>query len=278
MERKLLLAHIHEEPLADGRSCRTLSAENAAVLVRLTGAGLREVELAACREGAMPRRYVRNLGSFGPEDQARLLESAVAIIGLGGLGGHLAEHMARLGVGRLTLIDGDSVAESNLNRQLVSEMNTLDNPKSLAARKRVWDVNPAVEVDARQVFADENNLPELLSGVNLVLDGLDHVPSRFLLERRCRELNLPLVHGALSGLAGQVMTIFPGDAGLEALYGPEGADKARAGSVLTMTAAAVASVQAAEALKILLGWDGLLRNEVLLMDLGQGLFQRVRLG
>ncbi|HET89732.1 MAG TPA: HesA/MoeB/ThiF family protein, partial [Chloroflexi bacterium] len=106
-------------------------------LARQYDASIREVELAALEEGVVPWRYVRNVGTMGVAGQSTLLHSTVAVVGLGGLGGYVVEALARAGVGRLMLIDGDRFEEHNLNRQILSSEARLGQAKADVARRRV---------------------------------------------------------------------------------------------------------------------------------------------
>lgn len=231
----------------------------------------REVELAALNNNVVPERYQRSLGTVGGvRGQLRLLQCCVGIVGLGGLGGLAADMLARMGIGLLVLIDGDNFAESNLNRQNISCEINIGQNKAAAARERIQQVNSSVEVTQFEQFVDESTILEMLKGCHLVLDCLDNLPTRFLLQKSCRKLNIPLVHGAIAQFYGQVSTIFPGDKGLEAIYGPvesgqsKGVEK-ELGNPAT-TASLVSSLQVQEALKVLLDKGSLYRNNFLFID------------
>lgn len=142
----------------------------------------------------------------------------VAIAGLGGLGGHIAEQLARLGVGRLVCIDFDTVDESNLNRQLFATCETVGELKTKAAYDRLKSVNPTVEIVIHNERLTSENAAGLLKGCHIVMDALDNVESRFALQDACALLELPLVHGAVSDDYGQVCLIMPGDDTLRTLY------------------------------------------------------------
>jgi len=232
------------------------------------GLKLREVELAALEEGFMPRRYLRNLGTVGFEGQKKLLRSKVAVIGLGGLGGYVCQALARMGVGTLVLADGDVFVDHNLNRQILSEVSALGEPKAEVAKKAISRINPAVEVIAWSEFIRADNLNKVLEGCQVVVDGLDSLPARLELEEAARKAGIPLVHGAIAGFLGQVMTIFPEDPGLKALYGeklPEKGAEAMLGTPAA-TPMMVAAIQVQEVIKILLGKGQLLRKRMLVVD------------
>lgn len=220
----------------------------------LEGDDLRSAEISALAAGIPPKRYERNMGTLGPDGQRRLLESAVVVVGLGGLGGHVVESLARLGIGRIQGVDKDIFEESNFNRQLFASEETLGQSKAEAARERVRLVNPAVAFTGRQADFREMG-PELLSGLSVAFDCLDDIPSRRELSARCSAAGVPLVHGAIAGWCGQVAVCPPGAGLLEEIYGCAVAERGvetRVGN-LGMTAAVAANIMVAAAVPILLG-------------------------
>ncbi len=243
---------------------------------------IREVELAALEAGVVPWRYVRNVGTIGIEGQAKLLQATAAVVGLGGLGGFVTEALARMGVGRLILIDGDVFEEHNFNRQLLSGEEKLGMAKAGAARQRVAEINGAVDVTAHAAMLTRENLSELLQEADVVVDALDRLPIRLILQAGVQAFGIPLVHGSIAGFLGQVMTIFPDDAGLRGLYGgagelPEQGLEAQLGTPAA-TPMAVAAWEAQEVVKILTGCGEPLRNRLLVMDMGTGSVDFLELG
>ncbi len=234
-----------------------------------TGLSRREVEIAALREHVLPARYMRNLGTVGWEGQIALLQSTVGIVGAGGLGGWIIEGLARMGVGHLIVIDGDVFEENNLNRQALCMEHTLGLLKVEAARRRVAEVNAAVEVVTHQVWADEAQMVQLLCGTDALVDALDALPTRLALQRAAQKLSVPLVHGAIAGYVGQVMTIFPGDPGLYGLYGsgrvPEHGIETQWGNPAA-TPMMVAAWEVQEVVKLVTGRGEPLRHRLLFMD------------
>ncbi|MGC8786427.1 MAG: HesA/MoeB/ThiF family protein [Anaerolineae bacterium] len=229
----------------------------------------REVEIAALQDQVLPMRYLRNFGTVGWDGQLALLQSTVGIVGAGGLGGWIIEGLARMGVGRLIIIDGDVFEENNLNRQALCVERGLGKPKVLLAQQRVAEVNAAVEVIAYQERVDEARMVQLLQGSNVVVDALDALPTRLALQRAARKLLVPLVHGAIAGYVGQVMTIFPDDPGLLQLYGgervPERGIEAQWGNPAA-TPMMVAAWEIQEVVKLLTGRGKPLRRRMLFMD------------
>jgi len=216
----------------------------------------------------------------GLEGQARLLRSTVAVVGLGGLGGGVVEGLARMGVGRLIVIDGDAFEDHNLNRQMLSAETDLGMHKVEAARRRVAQINSAVEVTGHATVLTRENALELLQGAEVIVDGLDRLPTRLMLQDAAQALGVPMVHGSIAGFIGQVMTIFPGDPGLKALYSSGQVPNQGAEAQLGCPAATpmmVAAWQVQEVLKIILGRGEPLRNRLLIMDAESGSVMVIRL-
>ena len=223
----------------------------------------------------MEERLARNFPALTEREQERLGASRVCIVGCGGLGGYIAEYLTRIGVGKLTLIDGDSFEPSNLNRQLLATNATLGRSKAMSAAKRVLSIAPGTELIAHDVFLDEKNAPALIRGADLVMDALDSPHARRILAAACREAGLPLVHGAIRGWNAQIAVCLPGSAALETLY-PENCplgDK----SCLSFTPALCAAIQCAEAVKLLVGRESALMGKLLLADLRYMEFETIPL-
>jgi molybdopterin-synthase adenylyltransferase len=215
----------------------------------------------------MEKRYLKNENMLTREENFSLREKKVIVVGCGGLGGHIIEQLARLGVGHITAIDGDVFDESNLNRQLLSNVDNIGKSKALTAKEHIRKVNPNVEVNAIQVFLDENNAEELIKGHDVICDALDNLSTRMLLQKYGEKLKIPMVYGAIAGWYGQVTTIFPGDNIIGSIY--QGSNK---GIELELgnpsfTPALVASIEVSEVVKILTGKGQLLRNRFLMINL-----------
>lgn len=222
----------------------------------------------------MDLRYARNIGAISEAEQEILRNARVCIVGCGGLGGFLLEYLGRIGVGHITAVDGDRFDPTNLNRQLLSSLETLGQSKAETAKERLSRINPEVDVTAVAQFLTPENGAAILDGHHLVLDALDSIPHRMTLQRICRELEIPLVHGAVEGWFGQITTVLPGDESLCRLYpgATEDSTGAQSTGTLAFAPALVASIQAAEAVKLLLGREPILRGQVLFADLLQNHF------
>ena len=228
------------------------------------------VEIAALEAGIIPQRYLRNLGTLGISGQLKLLKARALIIGAGGLGGTMAHLLARIGLGSLILADGDFFSEDNLNRQSFSLEQNLGQKKVQVVGSEILKINSAMDVETFAGFVRENELAGLLRGVDVAMDALDNMPTRFLLERVCKKEKVPLVHGAVAGFSGQVTTIYPEDMGFKAFYGespnlPEKGIEVELGN-LPGIVSAVASLQVQEAVKIITGLGRPLRNRLLFLD------------
>ena len=240
---------------------------------------LADVEAAILELGLCPARYQRNRQTISFAGQLTLLRSSVAVIGCGGLGGYVIEELARLGVGTIHAVDPDVFEEHNLNRQLLSRIDNLGEPKVAAAAHRVAEINPAVQLVPHRKALGVENGRELLSGVTVAVDALDNVQSRLELAELCRELAIPLVHGAIAGWYGQVATQLPGDDISIYLASAAGGSKgveSRLGNP-SFTPAVVASLQVAEVCKVILGQGEPLSGRMLIGNLLEMEFEEIRL-
>jgi len=203
-------------------------------------------------------------------------------VGAGGLGGTVSETLARIGVGRLTLIDGDCFEESNLNRQLFSTEALIAQSKAVAAEDRIRSVNATVDVAHHAYNLDDSNALELIAGSNVTADCLDNLPTRFTLQAASQKAGIPMVSAAVGGQSGHLTAIFPEDQGLELIFGnPEEAAALKGAEQilgnLPHTVTLVAALECAEIVKILLQKDSALRNRLLIIDLNDYTFETLRL-
>jgi molybdopterin/thiamine biosynthesis adenylyltransferase len=229
----------------------------------------------------LPDRYLRNFKTLDEADQIRLLESAVCIVGLGGLGGLVTEALARMGIGRFYLADGDVFEAHNLNRQLFSETDLIGIPKVDAAVKRIKMINPGLEVIATNDFLTTENADRLVASTDLVVDCLDNIQSRFTLQAAAKRAGIPMVSAAVAGISGHVTTVFPEDKGLENIYGPEDQLKMAKGAETHLGCLAtgvnlIASLECSEVLKVLLAREKTLKNKLLVVDLVDYTFETLQ--
>lgn len=210
-------------------------------------------------------RYDRSIGTITIEEQALLASKSVCVVGCGGLGGGVIENLTRMGVGELTVVDGDVFDESNLNRQVLSNEGNLGRSKALEAAEQMTHINSEITIIAIEDLLNEDNAADIINGCDVVVDALDNVTARLTLEDACEKEKIPLVHGAISGWNGQVGVVMPGSRILHEIY----QDDLQYGTATnpSFTPAVIAGLQAAETIKVLLEREGILRNKLLVMDL-----------
>ena len=237
---------------------------------------LKSVYVEAMKLGVSPYRYIRNRKSISIQDQIRLAESRIAVVGSGGLGGHVILLLARIGIGHLRIIDGDVFDETNLNRQPLCNTETINKAKPKIAADVVNLINPSVEVSIITDKVNVANAEHILSEVDVIVDALDNMDDRLLVEKVAKKNRIPFVHGAVAGFEGQLTTIFPEDKGLTFLYGKNSCqvnDKYSPETIWgvpVLAPALIASMQAMEVVKILLNRSGVFRNTLVHMDLENG--------
>ncbi len=245
----------------------------------LEGVSAAEAEIYCLEKGYVPSRYLRNMGTIGIDGQIRLLSSAAAVIGCGGLGGLVCELLARAGVGRLVMVDSDVFDETNLNRQLLATESSIGRSKARAAAERVALVNSAVIAEGRQCRFDSFTAEGILEGVNLAVDCLDSLSSRRVLFAECASRGIPIVSGAIAGFWGQVGVVMPGDNTLVGyLAGESDTGVETETGNPPFTPAMVAALECAQAVKLLTGKGHVLTEQLLWIDIADDEFTRLRLG
>jgi molybdopterin/thiamine biosynthesis adenylyltransferase len=212
-------------------------------------------------------RYDRQImiGELGQEGQERLKRSRVAIAGAGGLGSPIAIYLTAAGIGRIRVIDHDDVALSNLNRQILHWEEDIGRKKVDSAKAKLRSLNSAVEIEAIPETITEGNASNLMDGCDVIVDGTDNLPTRYILNRCAIEKNIPFCHGAVHGFEGRVMTIIPGKtACLGCIY--RGQVPQEKFPVIGVVPAVIGSIQATEVIKYLTGIGKLLTNRLLIYD------------
>ncbi len=215
-----------------------------------------EASYAALRQGFSLERYLSHGHSLDLGQQLRLCEARVLVCGCGGLGGVLINLLARAGVGFLRLVDGDVFAPTNLNRQWFCDTGSIGLPKPQVCATRLQNLNPFTRAEAINEPLTESNALALMANIDLVLDALDNIASRLVLGRVARECRIPFIHAAAAGWCGQVSTFLPDSRRrLTDIYGNrQERDAAEmATGIIGTTAALVGSLQAAEAVRLLIG-------------------------
>ncbi len=207
-------------------------------------------------------RYARQMTfpQIGEEGQRKLLSSSVAVIGTGGLGTHIADNLARAGVGHLRLVDRDRVELNNLQRQVLFDEADVDNalPKAEAAARRLAKINSQVEVEPLVVEVTRDNVEEIVGGVDLVLDACDNFETRYLINDACLKHGIPWVYGGAVASYGMSMTIIPHQTPCLRCVFPEvppaeSVVTCATAGVLASIVSIIAALECSEALKLLTG-------------------------
>ena len=273
-----LKKHASQKQFPDNTPYLSLSINSSSHLSAKFNLNLQQIEIVALQNDIIPEHYARNMRFFSVEDQIALLNSQVGVVGLGGLGGAVSEILARIGIGRLVLFDGDMFEESNLNRQLLSTTDVLDSSKADAAKLRVAEVNPSILCRSHAEYIDETNATDLLAKTDVIVDCLDNIKTRFVVEHTAKQMGVPFISAAVAGFSGQITTIFPEDQGLKLIYGAIEDDVPSKGAetalgTLAPVVTTLASLECAEVVKIILGRGTPLRNRLLIVDLLDNTFE-----
>ncbi len=241
---------------------------------------MRNTDRAAGDERAAERltpeealRYHRHiiLPQVGREGQQRLKDSRILLVGAGGLGSPAALYLAAAGAGQIGIVDGDIVELSNLQRQILHDTPSVGRAKTESARRRLGRVNPDVRVEDYPVRLDSSNALEILDGWDLVIDGTDNFPSRYLINDACVMLGIPFVYGAVFRFEGQASVFgMPGGPCYRCLFRdpppPELVPSCAEAGVLGVLPGLIGTIQATEAVKLSLGIGDPLAGRLLLVD------------
>jgi sulfur-carrier protein adenylyltransferase/sulfurtransferase len=230
-------------------------------------------------------RYSRHLliPEVGEEGQLKLLDSRILLLGAGGLGSPAALYLAAAGVGKLGIVDADVVDETNLQRQVLHSTGSLGEPKVDSARRKIEELNPDVEVQGYRERLTSDNVDRILDdGWDVIIDGADNFPTRYLLNDASVWHDIPVVHGSIFRFEGQVTVFKPGDGPCyRCLFPqpppPELAPSCAEGGVLGVLPGVVGSIQASEALKLVLRIGTPLVGRLLLFDALSATFTEVAL-
>jgi molybdopterin-synthase adenylyltransferase len=212
-------------------------------------------------------RYRRQIliPGFGQPGQEKLKQARVFIAGAGGLGSPAAIYLTAAGVGAIRIVDTDTVDLGNLNRQILHWTRDVGRFKIDSARGKLNELNPEVKIETVNERMTADNINDLVSGYDLILDAVDNLATRYVLNQAAMLKKIPLFHGAVSGFEGRVMTIIPGQtACLMCIY--RGVSLTQITPVIGVTPAVVACIQATEVIKYITGIGQLLTDRFLVYD------------
>jgi molybdopterin/thiamine biosynthesis adenylyltransferase len=228
-------------------------------------------------------RYSRHilLPEVGGKGQEKIAKAKVFIVGAGGLGCPVGYYLTAAGVGTIALIDNDSVEMSNLQRQIAHSVNTIGMPKVESAKKTFESLNPDVKIVALQKRISKDDILELIRDYDIVVDGSDNFPTRYLVNDACVMAGKPLVSGAILRFEGQVTTIVPGDGPcyrclFEEPPPPGLVPSCQEAGVLGVLPGVIGGLQATEVLKLILGKGEVLKGELLIYNALKTTFRKVR--
>jgi sulfur-carrier protein adenylyltransferase/sulfurtransferase len=229
-------------------------------------------------------RYSRHtlIPEVGETGQIKLLESTVLLVGAGGLGSPAGLYLAAAGVGTIAIVDADTVDESNLQRQVLHSMASIGMPKTESAKQRIEELNPDVNVVTYRERLTSENIDRMLAGVDVIVDGTDNFPTRYLLNDASLRHDIPVVHASIFRFEGQLTVFKPYDGPCyRCLFPqpppPELAPSCAEGGVLGVLPGIMGSLQASEALKLLLGIGEPPVGRLILFDALDTSFHEVRL-
>jgi len=212
-------------------------------------------------------RYDRQImiEGVGEEGQEKLKRAKVIIAGAGGLGSPASVYLAAAGVGTIRIIDHDRVELSNLNRQVLHWEEDIGQRKTDSATQKLSRLNQGIKIESVEGTITEANISQLVAGFDLIVDAMDNLPTRFLLNKAALDGNIPLFHGAVYGFEGRAMTIIPGQtACLRCLY--RGVFPQKKFPAIGVTPAVIGCIQATEVIKYIVGIGELLTNRLLAFD------------
>jgi molybdopterin/thiamine biosynthesis adenylyltransferase len=212
-------------------------------------------------------RYDRQImiADIGEEGQEKLKRARVFIAGAGGLGSPAAIYLTAAGVGKICVVDHDRVELTNLNRQVLHWEKDIGKKKVSSAREKLKKINHEVKIEAIENTITEASVFQLIAGFDVIVDAMDNLPTRYLLNKAAIEKNIPFFHGAVYGFEGRVMTIIPGKtACLRCVY--RGDIPKEKFPVIGVTPAVIGCIQATEVIKYIVGIGELLKNRLLIYD------------
>jgi len=229
------------------------------------------------------QRYSRHIimPQVGSVGQRKLIDASVLLVGAGGLGSPLAMYLAAAGVGKIGIVDFDSVDITNLHRQILHGNEDVGRAKVDSAEERLLSINPDIKVEKLPVHMNSENAMEIAKDFDILVDGTDNFPTRYLINDVGVLSNKPVVHGSIFLFEGQMTTFMPGQGCYRCLYPapppPGMVPSCSEAGVLGVLPGIVGSIMAAEAIKVILGLGNTLVNRLLMFDAEDMDFRKVKL-
>lgn len=214
------------------------------------------------------KRYDRQIliYGFGREGQEKLKKARVFLAGAGGLGSPIAYYLAAAGIGTIVIADHDTVDLSNLNRQILHWEENISEKKVDSAAAKLSKFNSGTKIETIAKTIDASNASELVGDADVIVDAMDNLPTRYLLNRTAQQKGIPFIHGAVYGFEGRAMTVLPGKtACLNCLYHGAEVPKAKF-PVIGVTPGVIGCIQATEVIKYIVGLGDLLTDRLLNYD------------
>ncbi|MBU1888298.1 MAG: molybdopterin-synthase adenylyltransferase MoeB [Candidatus Omnitrophica bacterium] len=232
---------------------------------------------------AQIERYSRQLilPNIGGKGQERLLKARVLVIGAGGLGSPALLYLASAGIGKIGIVDSDKVELNNLQRQIAHSTNTVGMPKVDSAKKTLNAINPEIEIITYNLRITSANIMDIIKDYDIVVDGSDNFPTRFLVNDACVLAKKPLSHGGIFRFDGQAITILPGESACYRCLFPEPpppglVPSCQEAGILGVVAGIIGTIQANEVLKYILGTGDLLTGRLLIFNALDSSFRQVK--
>jgi adenylyltransferase/sulfurtransferase len=213
------------------------------------------------------QRYDRQImiPGIGETGQEKIKKARIVIAGAGGLGSPIALYLTAAGVGTLRIIDNDKVELSNLNRQILHGDKDIGKSKTASAYDKLTKLNKNINIETVHITIDENNAAQLTEGFDVIVDAMDNLSTRFLLNKAAVKHKVPFIHGAVSGLEGRAMTVIPGkSACIKCVY--HALPPEHKFPVLGTTPAIIGAIEATEVIKYITGIGTLLTDRLLIYD------------
>jgi adenylyltransferase/sulfurtransferase len=256
--------------LLKGLNTRLKDGDTVAIFPPVSGGGLTSDEL---------RRYSRQISipGFGKKGQLKLKRAHVFVAGLGGLGSPSSVYLIAAGIGHLTIIDEQRVDMTNLNRQILHWELDVGRSKAASAVEKLYGMNPNVKVDSKLQKITLKNVDELIEGADVIVDGTDNYPTRYLLNEACVRNRIPFVHGAVEGMVGQMMTIVPRKGPCLRCLVPQEPPKKPLFPVLGATPGVIGCLQAMETIKLITGVGEPLVGRLLIFNGNDMTFSEIKI-